>query len=65
MMGEAWRWRMVAGASLGALLMALILWLAEAWGVSKSSINVCFLVLSIVGYAAIGLVCRTSLSDEY
>ena len=65
MMGEAWRWRMVAGASLGALLMALILWLAEAWGVSKSSINVCFLVLSIAGYAAIGLVCRTTLSDEY
>jgi len=44
-MGEAWRWRMVAGASLGALLMALSLWLAETWGVSKSSINVCFLVL--------------------
>ncbi len=64
-MGEAWRWRMVAGASLVALLMALTLWLAETWGVSKSSINVCFLVLSIVGYAAIGLVCRTTLSDEY
>ena len=55
-MGEAWRWRMVAGASLGASLMALSLWLAETWGVSKSSINVAFLVLSIVGYAAIGLV---------
>ena len=65
MMGEAWRWRMVGGASLGALLMALTLWLAETWGVSKSSINVCFLVLSIAGYAAIGLVCRTTLSDEY
>ena len=64
-MGEAWRWRMVAGASLGALLMALSLWLAETLGVSKSSINVAFLVLSIVGYAAIGLVCRTTLSDEY
>ena len=64
-MGEAWRWRMVAGATLAALLMALTLWLAETWGVSKSSINVCFLVLSIAGYAAIGLVCRTTLSDEY
>ena len=64
-MAEAWRWRMVLGASLGALLMALSLWMAESWGVSKSSINVCFLVLSIAGYATIGLVCRTTLSDEY
>jgi len=64
-MGEAWRWRMVAGASFGALLMALSLWLAETWGVSKSSINVGFLVLSIAGYAAIGLVCRTTRADEY
>ncbi len=64
-MGEAWRWRLVAGASLGALLLALSLWLADAMGVSKSTINVCFLVLSIAGYAAIGLVCRTTRTDEY
>ena len=64
-MGEAWRWRLVAGASLGALVLALSLWLADTLGVSKSTINVCFLVLSIAGYAAIGLVCRTTRSDEY
>ena len=60
-----WRWRLVLAGLIGLVTLSLALWLAHVLGVSKSLINGFFLVVSIIGYALIGLFCRTSNPDEY
>ncbi len=62
---KAWRWRLVMAGLMGLIVLTLSLWLADLMGVSKAIINGFFLVVSIVGYATIGLVCRTSSPEEY
>ena len=48
-----------------AVLMGLLLWLADLLGISHTFINGFFLLASIVGYAVIGMACRTTQSEEY
>jgi cation/acetate symporter len=48
-----------------AVLMGLLLWLSDLLGISHTFINGFFLLASIVGYAIIGMACRTTQSDEY
>ena len=62
---KAWRWRLVMAGLAGLTVLTLALWLADLMGVSKAIINGFFLVVSILGYATIGLVCRTSSPEEY
>ena len=62
---RAWRWRLVMAGLGGLTLLTLLLWWADLMGVSKGLINGFFLVVSILGYATIGLVCRTSSPVEY
>ena len=62
---KAWRWRLVIAGLTGLTVLTLSLWLADMMGVSKALINGFFLVVSILGYATIGLVCRTSSPVEY
>lgn len=62
---KAWRWRLVIAGLTGLTVLTLSLWLADLMGVSKALINGFFLVVSILGYATIGLICRTSSPVEY
>lgn len=62
---KAWRWRLVIAGFIGLTVLTLLLWLADLMGISKALINGFFLVVSIVGYAIIGLFCRTSSPVEY
>lgn len=62
---KAWRWRLVIAGLTGLTVLTLSLWLADLMGVSKALINGFFLVVSILGYALIGLICRTSSPLEY
>ena len=62
---KAWRWRLVLAGLIGLTVLTLALWLADLMGVSKAIINGFFLVASILGYASVGLVCRTSSPLEY
>lgn len=62
---KAWRWRLVLAGLIGLTVLTLALWLADLMGVSKAIINGFFLVVSILGYASVGLVCRTSSPLEY
>jgi len=62
---KPWRWRLVLAGLLGLIVLTSALWLADLMGVSKSWINGFFLVVSIIGYAAIGMVCRTTNAEEY
>ena len=59
------RWWLVLTGLLCVVGLSLSLWLADLLGVSKSYINGFFLVLSIIGYALIGMFCRTTRPDEY
>jgi cation/acetate symporter len=45
--------------------LTLGLLIADLMGVPKSVINGFFLVVSIIGYATIGMLCRTTSADEY
>ncbi|WP_233202452.1 VC_2705 family sodium/solute symporter [Limnohabitans sp. JirII-31] len=60
-----WRWRLVLAGLMGVTVLSLGLWLADLLGVSKSLINGFFLVVSIIGYAVIGMFCRTGNPEEY
>ncbi len=60
-----WHWRLVAAGLLALVVSSLALWLADMLGVSKAWINGFFLVASIVGYASIGIFCRTGNAQEY
>jgi cation/acetate symporter len=59
------RWRLVLVGLLGLSLLTLMLGLADWMGASKGLINGFFLVASVIGYALIGLFCRTTQADEY
>lgn len=59
------RWRLVLVGFLGLLVLTVMLWLADLMGASKGLINGFFLVVSVIGYALIGLFCRTTQADEY
>ena len=62
---KPWRWRLVFAGLLGLVVLTLGLWLADLLGLSKSLINGFFLVASIIGYAVIGMFCRTGNPEEY
>jgi len=62
---KPWRWRLVLAGLLGLVVLTFALWLADLMGVSKSWINGFFLVVSIIGYAVIGMLCRTTNAEEY
>ena len=62
---KSWRWRLVLAGLLGLSSLSFALWLADLMGVSKSWINGFFLVVSIIGYATIGMFCRTTNAQEY
>jgi cation/acetate symporter len=62
---QPWRWRLVLAGLLALVVSSIALWLADLLGISKAWINGFFLVASIVGYAAIGIVCRTGNAQEY
>jgi cation/acetate symporter len=63
-MTEGYRRWMLVGLVLSVLL-ALVLWLVDILGIPLAVINGFFLISSIVGYAVIGMVCRTTNPDEY
>ncbi len=57
------RW-VLLGLTLSVVLAAL-LWLADRLRLAPSVVNGFLLLLSIVGYALIGMACRTTQPDEY
>jgi cation/acetate symporter len=59
------RWRLVLTGFVGLLVLTVMLWMADLMGASKGLINGFFLVVSVIGYALIGLFCRTTQADEY
>ena len=59
------RWRWLMAGSIGLIVLTLGLLIADLMDVSKSLINGFFLVASIIGYATIGMFCRTTSADEY
>lgn len=59
------RWWLVLAGLLSVVGLSLSLWLADLMGVSKGYINAFFLLVSIGGYAVIGMVCRTTQPEEY
>ena len=60
-----WPWRMLLLSFAGLVLLTLLLLLADFAGVPKGVVNGFFLVVSIVGYALIGMFCRTTIPEEY
>jgi len=60
-----WPWRLLLASFAGLVLLTLLLLLADFAGVPKAWVNGFFLVLSIIGYAVIGMFCRTTIPDEY
>jgi cation/acetate symporter len=62
---KPWRWRLVVAGLVGLVVLSVCLLIADVMGVSKSVINGFFLVASIIGYATIGMFCRTTMADEY
>ena len=62
---KPWRWRLVLAGLAGLVCLTFALWLADLMGISKSWINGFFLVVSIIGYAVIGMFCRTTNAEEY
>jgi cation/acetate symporter len=62
---KPWRWRLVLSGLVGLVVLAVGLLIADVMGVSKPVINGFFLVVSIIGYATIGMFCRTSIAEEY
>lgn len=62
---KPWPWRTVLLSLAGLGLLTLLLLLADIAGVPKGVVNGFFLVLSIMGYALIGMVCRTTVPEEY
>ena len=59
------RWWLVLAGLISVVGLSLSLWLADLMGVSKVYINGFFLLVSIIGYAVIGMFCRTTQPEEY
>ena len=62
---KPWPWRWFLLSFSGLVLLTLLLLIADFAGLPKSVVNGFFLVLSIIGYAAIGMLCRTTVPEEY
>jgi cation/acetate symporter len=62
---KSWPWRLLLVGFAGLLLLTLLLLLADFAGVPKGVVNGFFLVVSIIGYALIGMFCRTTVPEEY
>lgn len=62
---NSWSWRLLLLSFAGLVLLTLLLLLADFAGVPKGVVNGFFLVASIIGYALIGMFCRTANPDEY
>jgi cation/acetate symporter len=60
-----WPWRLLLSSFAGLVLLTLLLLLADFAGIPRAWVNAFFLVLSIVGYAVIGMFCRTTSAEEY
>ncbi|MSQ56496.1 MAG: hypothetical protein EXR35_02980 [Limnohabitans sp.] len=64
-----WAWSLGAGwCDFGCAIndrSTIAMVIADQWGVSKGLINSFFLIISLIGYAVVGMVCRTSQSDQY
>jgi cation/acetate symporter len=65
MMPKPSRWRVVLLTLVLIVVLSTAMWLADLLGTPKSWVNGFFLMASIVGYAIIGLLCRTSSYNEY
>jgi cation/acetate symporter len=65
MLSKDSRWRSVVLGVVGLAVLVVGLLFADLIGLSKPVINGFFLVASIIGYATIGMFCRTSMADEY
>ena len=59
------RWGLVGLALVAVLLLTALLWIADLFGFSKNLVNSVFLVISIIGYAIVGLKYRTSQPEQY
>jgi cation/acetate symporter len=62
---KSWPWRLLLLSFAGLVLLTLLLLLADFAGVPKGVVNGFFLVVSIIGYALIGMFCRTTIPEEY
>jgi len=62
---KPWSWRLLLLSFAGLVLLTLLLLLADFAGVPKAVVNGFFLVVSIIGYALIGMFCRTTVPEEY
>jgi cation/acetate symporter len=62
---NAWSWRVGLLSFAGLVFLTLALLFADFAGVPKGLLNGFFLVLSIIGYAVIGMFCRTTIPEEY
>jgi cation/acetate symporter len=59
------RWRVVVNTLVVIAVLTLAMALADLLGAPKSWVNGFFLIISIAGYAVIGMLCRTSSYSEY
>jgi hypothetical protein len=62
---KSWPWRLLLLSFAGLVLLTLLLLLADFAGIPKGVVNGFFLVISIIGYAVIGMFCRTTNPEEY
>ena len=62
---KSWPWPLLLGGFAGLIVLTLLLLFADFAGVPRALVNGFFLVLSIIGYAVIGMFCRTTRPDEY
>jgi len=62
---KSWPWPLLLGGFAGLVVLTLLLLLADFAGVPRALVNGFFLVLSIIGYAVIGMFCRTTVPEEY
>ncbi|NBT66197.1 MAG: cation acetate symporter [Betaproteobacteria bacterium] len=65
MNSNVWNGRCVLVGVISVVLLTIAMVTADQWGVSKSLINSFFLIISLIGYAVVGMVCRTSQADQY
>ncbi len=62
---KSWPWPLLLIGFAGLVLLTLLLLAADFAGVPKAVVNGFFLVASIIGYAVIGMFCRTTVLEEY
>ena len=57
--------RIYAGFTLGFVLFVALLAMLEQWGMPKSWIGFSFLAVTVLVYAGIGIISRTTDPEEY